>query len=516
MGGGRRRVVVTRYFTDPDGDALTYTARSSRSGVVTTGVSGGAVTLTPVSAGTASVTVTARDPGGLSATQSIAVTVVEGTNRAPRSTGSVPAQTLTVGGGSASVVVTRYFTDPDGDALTYTARSSRSGVVTTGVSGGAVTLTPVSAGTARVTVTARDPGGLSATQSILVRVQAAGGVNGFTDDPLVPGVTPVRSVHFREIRTRIDALRMEVGLSAYAWTDLALTPGVTPVRSVHLTELRTALRQAYAAAGQPPPVYTDASVRAGTTPVRAVQVTELRAAVVDLENAAPAGLMPDLVVGPPMVTDSTLAPGQSFTLSVPVRNRGSTRAAATTLRYYLSSDATISASDRAVGTDAVSALAAGASRSESIALDAPGSAGTYYYGACVEAVSEESDTSNNCSVGVLITVESGGPALTAFTGEITTCSGTRTFGIVNVVIAGTVTARSAVSSLTLTGRTNGSFVGIQFLGDMSAGQTSSFRITGIIVTDASTLRCEIEADYFVSNARETGETISVAETGPVL
>ena len=181
---GQGFVVVARYFTDPDGDALTYTARSSRSGVVTTGVSGGAVTLTPVSAGTATVTVTARDPGGLSARQSIAVTVERGANRVPRSTGSVPAQTLTVGGGSASVVVTRYFTDPDGDALTYTARSSRSGVVTTGVSGGAVTLTPVSAGTASVTITARDPGGLSATQSISVRVQAAGGVNGFTDDPL--------------------------------------------------------------------------------------------------------------------------------------------------------------------------------------------------------------------------------------------------------------------------------------------------------------------------------------------
>ena len=323
----------------------------------------------------------------------------------------------------------------------------------------------------------------------------------------------MRSVHFREIRTRIDALRMEVGLSAYAWTDLALTPGVTPVRSVHLTELRTALGQVYAAAGQPPPVYTDASVRAGTTPVRAAHVTELRAAVVDLENAAPAGLMPDLVVGPPMVTDSTLAPGQSFTLSVPVRNRGSTRAAATTLRYYLSSDTTISASDRAVGTDAVSALAAGASRSESIALDAPGSAGTYYYGACVEAVSEESDTGNNCSAGVLITVESGGPALT---GEITICSGTRTVGsVVDVVIAGTFTARIAVSSLTLTGQANGSFVGTQLLGDMSAGQTRSFRITGSISTDASTLRCEVNYNY-VANARETGETISVGETGPVL
>ena len=51
------------------------------------------------------------------------------TNQPPRAAGSVPAQTLTVGGGSASVNVARYFTDPDGDRLTYTARSSRTSVV---------------------------------------------------------------------------------------------------------------------------------------------------------------------------------------------------------------------------------------------------------------------------------------------------------------------------------------------------------------------------------------------------
>ena len=374
-----------------------------------------------------------------------------GANRAPRASGSIPAQTLSVGGRAASVNVAQYFTDPDGDALTYTARSSRTGVVTAAVSGSTVTLAPVAAGTATVTVTARDPGGLSATQSIAVTVQAAGRVNGFTDDPLVAGATAVRAVHFRELRTRIDALRARSGLSAYAWTDPTLRAGVTGVRSVHLTELRTALNQAYDAAGQPRPAYTDASVRPGTTPIRAAHVTELRRAVVELENAAPTGMMPDLVVGPPGVSDSTLTPGQSFTLSATVRNRGSARASATTLRYYRSTDSTISTSDTAVGTDAVAALAGGASSAESIALTAPDSAGTYYYGACVELVSGESGTGNNCSAGVRVTVESGG-GTGALTGEITTCTGTRrTGGIWDVVMAGTVTARRAISFLILTG-----------------------------------------------------------------
>ena len=95
------------------------------------------------------------------------------TNQPPRATGSVPAQTLTVGGGSAAVNVARYFTDPDGDRLTYTAGSSRTGVVRASVSGSTVTLTPVSAGTATVTVTARDPDGASATQTIAVTVRSS-------------------------------------------------------------------------------------------------------------------------------------------------------------------------------------------------------------------------------------------------------------------------------------------------------------------------------------------------------
>ena len=255
----------------------------------------------------------------------------------------------------------------------------------------------------------------------IVAITPTAGVNGFTDDPLVPGVTPVKAVHFRELRTRIDALRTGAGLPAFAWTDRALTPGVTAVRRVHLTELRTALDAAYAAAGQPSPAYTDAAIRPGTTPIRAAHVTELRTAVVELENAAPSGLMPDLVVGSPTVTDSTLTPGQSFTLSVTVRNQGTAPAVATTLRYYRSSDATISTSDTAAGTDPVSGLAAGASGPESIGLTAPDSAGTYYYGACVEPVSGESDTGNNCSTGVRVTVGSGG-GTAALEVTLTECS----------------------------------------------------------------------------------------------
>ena len=113
---------------------------------------------------------------------------------------------------------------------------------------------------------------------------------------------------------------------------------------------------------------------------------------------------PDLVVESPSVSDSSPDAGASFTLSATVRNRGDASSAATTLRYYRSTDAAITTGDTQVGTDAVGALAASATSAESIGLTAPASAGRYYYGACVDAVTGESDTGNNCSSAVTVTV----------------------------------------------------------------------------------------------------------------
>ena len=121
---------------------------------------------------------------------------------------------------------------------------------------------------------------------------------------------------------------------------------------------------------------------------------------------------PDLVVAAPTVSDGGPAAGARFTLSTTVRNDGDAASAATTLRYYRSTDATITMSDRAVGTDAVAVLAASGSASESVELTAPSSAGTYYYGACVDAVTDESDTTNNCSASVAVTVSGGGEPAT--------------------------------------------------------------------------------------------------------
>ena len=159
-------VDVSAYFTDPDGDALTYAATSSSPGVATVSVSGSTVTVAAVAKGTTNVTVTATDPGGLAATQTFQATVP---NRAPEAGDPIPDMDALVGD-TVEVDVSEHFTDPDGDALTYAATSSSPGVATVSVSGSTVTVAAVAKGTTNVTVTATDPGGLAATQTFQATV----------------------------------------------------------------------------------------------------------------------------------------------------------------------------------------------------------------------------------------------------------------------------------------------------------------------------------------------------------
>ena len=128
---------------------------------------------------------------------------------------------------------------------------------------------------------------------------------------------------------------------------------------------------------------------------RAILTTALLLLALPISVAAQSG--PDLEVAFAEVDDSTPVEGGRFKLWVTVGNFGDADSAATTLRYYQSTDATISSADTQVGTDAVGAVGALETSQESVDLTAPSTAGTYYYGACVDAVAGESDTTDNCT-----------------------------------------------------------------------------------------------------------------------
>ncbi len=169
---------IADFFSDPDGDRLTYTAGSSHTGQATAEVAGSDLTISALAEGDPSVTVTATDPGGLFAAQSANVSV-RLPNRAPGAIGSLPPVSVDEDR-PVGVDVLWYFTDPDGDRLEYSATSNDPGIATVQVTGSVVTFTAVTSGATIVTVTATDPGGLSADQEIAVRSTA--GPPGFRDD----------------------------------------------------------------------------------------------------------------------------------------------------------------------------------------------------------------------------------------------------------------------------------------------------------------------------------------------
>jgi hypothetical protein len=116
---------------------------------------------------------------------------------------------------------------------------------------------------------------LSANRSCTAKFGVA-----FTDDPLIAGTTAIKAIHITELRTRINALRTDSGLAAYAWAEPSLVAGVSVPRASHIAEMRAALDEIYTHTSRPLPTYT--SLAAGDL-VRGIYVNELRLAVLDLE-----------------------------------------------------------------------------------------------------------------------------------------------------------------------------------------------------------------------------------------
>ncbi|WP_420461544.1 Ig-like domain-containing protein [Candidatus Palauibacter sp.] len=164
--GGEVTLDVSPHFTDPDGDALTYRVRASNATAAAASVSGSTVTIRALRRGRVTITVTARDAGGLEAALSFVVAVPNG---APEGTGPMPDIELLLNR-RTTVDASPYFRDPDGDGLTYRASSSDPDVATATASGNEVRLASQSRGATTITVTARDYAGLEASLSFEVTV----------------------------------------------------------------------------------------------------------------------------------------------------------------------------------------------------------------------------------------------------------------------------------------------------------------------------------------------------------
>ena len=242
--------------------------------------------------------------------------------------------------------------------------------------------------------------------AVAVTVGAAPAPDLVVDAPTVSESAPVAGARITlnaTVRNQGDGRSDSTTLRYYQSTDATITTGDTEVRTDFVSRLDAAESgdesTSLTAPAVPGTYYYGACVDA--VPGETDTTNNCSPAITVTVGAAPA---PDLVVDTPTVDTSTPVAGARFTLSATVRNQGNGSSAFTTLRYYQSTDATITTGDTEVGTDSVSRLGASGTGDESISLTAPSSAGTYYYGACVDAVSGETDTANNCSTAVTVTV----------------------------------------------------------------------------------------------------------------
>ncbi len=268
--GSPQTVDVADKFSDTDD--LTFSAMSNDINIATVGLANDSeVTVTPLAAGTTTITVTATDIAGQTAEQTFSVSV---TNPAPTTVDTMDNMTDLVANGSPQTVdVADKFSDLD--TLTFTATSDNTAIATVAVMDSVVTVTPVAAGTATITVTATDIAGQTAEQTFSVTVTnpsptATGTMDNITD--LMVNGSP-QNVNVATKFSDLDTLTFTATSDNTAIATVAVMDSVVTVTPV---AVGTAT------------ITVTATDRAGQTAEQAftvsVQAEEVTAGVADVKN----------------------------------------------------------------------------------------------------------------------------------------------------------------------------------------------------------------------------------------
>ena len=192
---------LSMYYDDPDGDNLTYTAKSSDNTVaaVTAPGDGSMITITGEGVGTARITVTASDRINDARRQTFTVTVG---SQAPVATILPTHIPLGLAGSTQALDLSLYYNDPEGDNLTYTAESDNTAVATVApVDGSMTTIMAVAAGMATITISAADRDNDPVERDLVVTVRVQHVDN---EDPVISGGISPMALRVGDVRDDLD------------------------------------------------------------------------------------------------------------------------------------------------------------------------------------------------------------------------------------------------------------------------------------------------------------------------
>ena len=315
------------------------------------------------------------------------------------------------------MVLTSYFRDPDGDALTYTSTSANPAVATATTTGTTLTITARSPGNATVTVTATDTGGLTATQSVSVTVGTAGApdlVFSAVSKTEVTGAPGTR-IEFGTftIRNAGNANSEATSAQARQSPDATITTSdrvsSTPIRVDPLAPNGTDNISLYwnIPANQPESTFY---IGMCVDPVAGETNTANNcSAAVKVTVASPQADLA-VTVDFPTRADAIVADGSSTNMIFRVRNAGSADSPVTSGQVQRSLDRAFPAGAVALdGRLTIPALDAGLDRQVQYTHSEQGNPGNrYFVRMCADAVQGESNTGNNCSPAIRVGVVIGG------------------------------------------------------------------------------------------------------------
>ncbi|MFX3651460.1 MAG: Ig-like domain-containing protein [Paenibacillus sp.] len=176
-------VDMNDYYTDPDGDPLTFSAYSSNPDALIVEEEAGVLSFTALEFGEYIIYYSVEDGKGGFISTAFQIRVNPKPNAAPVLIQNLPAQTLFVGKEDAVIDLSEYFNDPDGDALTFQTPLDFNNLLIAAVNiqENKLIIHPRQAGKFQANIKAKDMYGKEATAYIDIEVLESGNINSIPD-----------------------------------------------------------------------------------------------------------------------------------------------------------------------------------------------------------------------------------------------------------------------------------------------------------------------------------------------